>query len=58
MPEKLGLIRETKEVPFEDLAEALAGALGYGRVTQQFRKDVSKLLMLLEERDGDLQMDN
>ena len=58
LPEKLGLIRETREVPFEDLAEAVAGALGYGRVTQQFRQDVSKLLMLLEERDGDLQMDN
>lgn len=43
LPEKLGLIRQTLDTAPVDLAEEVAGLLGYGRVTKSFRADIAKL---------------
>ena len=57
LPEKLGLIRQTTDEQPADLAEAVAGILGYGRVTKSFRTEIAKLASLLgqeEEHPEDL----
>ena len=49
LPEKLGLIRQTLDGDPDDLAETIAGILGYGRVTQSFRADIAHLAECLEQ---------
>lgn len=49
LPEKLGLIEETLARGPADLAEAVAVALGYGRVTQTFRADIAQLVERLRQ---------
>ena len=52
LPEKLGLIRQTTDEQPADLAEAVAGILGYGRVTKSFRTDIAKLAALLGQGEA------
>ena len=49
LPEKLGLIEETLARDPADIAEAVAVALGYGRVTQTFRADIAQLVERLRQ---------
>jgi hypothetical protein len=51
LPERRGLVRETLEKAPSDLAEAVAGVLGYGRVTQSFRADIARLAALGAQDD-------
>jgi very-short-patch-repair endonuclease len=44
LPEKLGLIQEKLAQAPADLAESIADVLGYGRVTQSFRADITQLV--------------
>jgi very-short-patch-repair endonuclease len=53
LPEKLGLIRKILDQAPEDLAETVAGVLGYGRVTQSFRADISKLAAMFGQGQAD-----
>ena len=53
LPEKLGLIEETLAQAPADLAESVADVLGYGRVTQSFRADITKLAERLRQGASD-----
>lgn len=53
LPEKLGLIEKALAQGPVDLAGSIANVLGYGRVTQSFRSDITKLAERLRKCASD-----
>jgi len=53
LPEKLGLIEKTLVLAPADVAESVANVLGYGRVTQSFRADITQLVERLRQGASD-----
>lgn len=54
LPEQLGLLQQLRETDPPDLARSIADAIGYGRLTQSFRDEISELegILAATEPDG------
>jgi hypothetical protein len=48
LPERLGLVKKIAASSPVDIARAVAGAIGYERLTETFREEISELQILLK----------
>ncbi len=48
LPERLGLVKKITASSPVDIARAVAGAIGYERLTETFREEISELQILLK----------